>query len=189
MGIQIINPVSGGAADPSQITSTSKPTTRADGSALQQGDRWYNPSTGVDGFWNGTYWLSSFILSCSALGRDAGYTGGTSTDSAAIDNSSPIFVFKATVTYSVTVNQDSGNYWNIDTNVQRASASTTLTTTVNTQGQSALANSTLRVSKDLPVGTNYWAANTINNFSMGFGAVGTAGTIYLGATIYWRQVL
>ena len=58
MGIQIINPSNDAAADPSQIKSTSKPTTRADGSALQQGDRWYNPNTGIEGFWNSTYWLN-----------------------------------------------------------------------------------------------------------------------------------
>ena len=58
MGIQIINPVT----DPSQITSETAPTTRADGSALQVGDRWYKPSTGKEGFWNGTYWLNTVPL-------------------------------------------------------------------------------------------------------------------------------
>ena len=37
------------------------PTTRPDSSALQIGDRWVNSSTGVDGFWNGTYWLESVL--------------------------------------------------------------------------------------------------------------------------------
>lgn len=54
--------VDGGASDPSQITSTSKPTTRADGSALQQGDRWYNPNTGIEGFRDSSLWLSTPIL-------------------------------------------------------------------------------------------------------------------------------
>jgi hypothetical protein len=37
-------------------TST-KPTIRVDQSALVVGDLWFNPSTGMQGFWNGTYWL------------------------------------------------------------------------------------------------------------------------------------
>jgi hypothetical protein len=37
--------------------TNTKPTTRVDGSALVIGDLWVNPSTGVEGFWNGTYWL------------------------------------------------------------------------------------------------------------------------------------
>jgi hypothetical protein len=47
--------------DPSQITSDTLPTTRADGSPLQIGDRWYKPSMGQEGFWNGTYWLSATL--------------------------------------------------------------------------------------------------------------------------------
>lgn len=34
-----------------------RPTVRIGGGALVVGDRWYNPSTGVEGSWNGTYWL------------------------------------------------------------------------------------------------------------------------------------
>ena len=66
MGIQIINPVSGGAADPSQIVSSTLPTTRVNpstglpsgGAALQNGDRWYDLTTRRIGFWNGTLWLT-----------------------------------------------------------------------------------------------------------------------------------
>ena len=39
------------------IYQSAKPTTRPDGSSLVIGDLWYNTSTGVVGFWNGTYWL------------------------------------------------------------------------------------------------------------------------------------
>lgn len=69
--------VDGGASDPSQITSETAPTTRADGSALQQGDRWYNPSTGVNGFWNGTYWLTSDLYKCLVLTTAGSSVGGT----------------------------------------------------------------------------------------------------------------
>lgn len=60
MGIQIINPAAA-TADPSQIISGTKPTTRVDGSALLNGDRWYNPTSGIEGFWNGTLWLSTTL--------------------------------------------------------------------------------------------------------------------------------
>ena len=43
------------------FTST-KPIARVDGTALVVGDLWVNASTGVQGFWNGTYWLSSELL-------------------------------------------------------------------------------------------------------------------------------
>ncbi|QBQ73483.1 hypothetical protein kac65v162_gp039 [Nodularia phage vB_NspS-kac65v162] len=39
------------------IYQTDKPITRPDESPLEIGDRWYNPNTGIEGFWNGTYWL------------------------------------------------------------------------------------------------------------------------------------
>jgi hypothetical protein len=44
---------------------SAKPTTRVDGSALVIGDRWINPVTGVEGFWNGTYWLSNQVRQSS----------------------------------------------------------------------------------------------------------------------------
>jgi hypothetical protein len=47
-------------------TST-KPTVRVDGSALVTGDTWYNSSTGVEGYWNGTYWLTTPILLSGAV--------------------------------------------------------------------------------------------------------------------------
>lgn len=49
------------------VTAT-KPVVRVDGSALVIGDRWYNPSTGVDGFWNGTYWLTNPVIKTSEFG-------------------------------------------------------------------------------------------------------------------------
>lgn len=46
------------SSDPSQIVSSTLPTTRVGGAALQNGDRWYNPTTGREGSWNGTLWLT-----------------------------------------------------------------------------------------------------------------------------------
>jgi len=38
--------------------SSAKPTNRVGGSALVIGDLWFNPINGIQGFWNGTYWLN-----------------------------------------------------------------------------------------------------------------------------------
>jgi len=43
------------------MISSTVPVTRADGTALVNGDLWYNSSTGIWGFWNGTYWLSENV--------------------------------------------------------------------------------------------------------------------------------
>lgn len=43
------------------IYQSTKPTTRPNGSALVTGDKWNNTSTGVEGFWNGTYWLQTAL--------------------------------------------------------------------------------------------------------------------------------
>lgn len=42
--------------------TATKPTTRVDGSALVIGDLWFNPSTGTQGYWNGTYWLTTYTV-------------------------------------------------------------------------------------------------------------------------------
>jgi hypothetical protein len=45
----------------SYINQNTKPNIRPDGNALVTGDKWYNPSTGAEWYWNGTYWLSPRI--------------------------------------------------------------------------------------------------------------------------------
>jgi hypothetical protein len=63
------------------FTST-KPIARVDGTALVVGDLWYNPSTGVQGFWNGTYWLTTYTIDGSVTGSAANVTALTTTVSA-----------------------------------------------------------------------------------------------------------
>ena len=66
------------------IYQTTKPTTRPDGSALVVRDKWYNTDTGVEGFWNGTYWLKqakgiqgayTFLGSSSFVNQPAAFVG------------------------------------------------------------------------------------------------------------------
>ena len=82
----IIPPIStgGGSSDPSQIVSSTLPTTRVNpstglpsgGAALQNGDRWYNPTTGEEGFWNGTLWLTINQFNLSGAVSTAAASGG-----------------------------------------------------------------------------------------------------------------
>lgn len=58
----------GAITDPSQIVSTTKPTTRDNGDALVTGDRWYKDDDQTEWFWNGTYWLSPLFTVGNALG-------------------------------------------------------------------------------------------------------------------------
>jgi len=55
------------------IYQNTKPIARPDGSALVVGDLWYNPSTGVKGFWNGTYWLETILRDSDHVFIEDGY--------------------------------------------------------------------------------------------------------------------
>ena len=76
------------------IYQTTKPTARPDGSALMVGDKWYNTDTGVEGFWNGTYWLGGDTLGSATNA----YSKGSTIDNGAIWVSgniipmSPVFI-------------------------------------------------------------------------------------------------
>jgi hypothetical protein len=59
--------------DVCHIYESTKPTTRPDGSALVVGDKWYNTSTGVEGFWNGTYWLQTALQNVIAAVNPGNY--------------------------------------------------------------------------------------------------------------------
>ena len=66
---QIINSVA-------HFVRSTTPTVRVDGSALVVGDRWFNPTTGQQGFWNGTLWL----------GCDMNWTAGRRTSGTSAPN-------------------------------------------------------------------------------------------------------
>lgn len=56
------------------INSTSKPTTRVGGSALETGDKWYHPALQRDAYWDGTDWVSE--LKIAELPRFSAATTG-----------------------------------------------------------------------------------------------------------------
>ena len=104
-----------------ETTSTTKPLTRVGGSALVVGDKWYNPSTGAEAFWNGTYWLSSnggsiyggytFVNSGDPFSLQPNLSGGG-------DLFTGIFVESLNIVYSYkSVNggtTNSTNYWRLN---------------------------------------------------------------------------
>jgi hypothetical protein len=121
--------------DLSQIKSPPKPTTRADGSALVVGDRWYNNSTGIEGFWNGTYWLGSDLLFASNAGVGGNYGNfgialfGLSMPLSTL--SLGIFIGEFTISGRLAGTNDAANYHSVVANSHNGggqSAIATLTT-------------------------------------------------------------
>jgi hypothetical protein len=56
--------IPGGAlfGDVANFYTNTRPTARPGETALAIGDLWYNPSTGLQGFWNGTHWLTTYTI-------------------------------------------------------------------------------------------------------------------------------
>ena len=111
MGIQIINPVT----DPSQITSETAPTTRADGSALVIGNRWYKPSNGQEGFWNGTLWLSTKQIVFTRYRVVSNSSNLTFPSTADVDGqdvpmNAPIFLESVSYAVTLATTGDENNY-------------------------------------------------------------------------------
>jgi hypothetical protein len=96
------------------IYQSARPTARPDGSALVVGDKWYNTATGVEGFWNGTYWLAPVsVISSGRFDISATLTG-----TAAIMRAMPvlpnnIFIYRIKVGVAGGVGDSTNNYWNI----------------------------------------------------------------------------
>lgn len=55
----IYTPNTGLVSGVQHFYTTTKPTTRPNGSTLAIGDKWWKTDDGTNWFWNGTYWLSS----------------------------------------------------------------------------------------------------------------------------------
>lgn len=110
----------GGAADPSQIVSSTLPTTRVNpstglpsgGDPLQVGDRWYKPSMGREGFWNGSLWLSIYQNNaCLAGGVNSSSGGGAASTNLIAIPQSGIFWESIEIGLSLATPQDASNYW------------------------------------------------------------------------------
>lgn len=90
-----------------------KPLTRVDGSALAVGDRWFNSATDVEGFWNGTYWLTQDIYEINWAITTTWGAAGTRT--ATINRTvRPEFVGLFFETYSVLYLNNAASPWNVN---------------------------------------------------------------------------
>lgn len=115
-------------------TLVANPTTRPDGSALINGDRIYDSTTGEEWWWNGTLWLSHLFQSQSWVNN---FTN-TITVNTLVDTPIGRDVFVKEVIYS----------FSPSTNVT-TTATNTITAAVRTLGPA----STLLFNNPLPVGT------------------------------------
>lgn len=99
------------------IYQSTKPTTRPNGSALVIGDKWYNISTGVEGFWNGTYWLSLSVyyeVASATPGTYSNFSVTLARTPIFISNSNiGIFVRSFNISGRTTMVNDSSNYHQI----------------------------------------------------------------------------
>jgi hypothetical protein len=113
MIINLNNPLANGTLinGVANFYTSTKPTARINGSALVVGDKWYNPSTGVDGFWNGTYWLSDqqHVQTGSSPFNPPNVTQHQFAEGAFYPN---VFIETAVVSGAIANSpQDSTNYW------------------------------------------------------------------------------
>lgn len=129
---QLITPVDAngnvitGGADPSQITSETAPTTRADGSLLQDHDRWQNTVTNEQFFWDTTLgWVSEWLY----LQAFSSFSSATSffyrTD---LPTTYDIYFKECSSQMQVTANNDANNYWIAECKYDSTGTSMGLTT-------------------------------------------------------------
>lgn len=168
------------------IYQTTKPTTRPNGSALVSGDIWYNFSTGVDGFWNGVYWLDKNIYQAVSVGRSEGYSGNYGIPSNALNNKNGIVVKDAAISFSGVGTHNALNYWTISANIHRESPPTSSAITVNTIGKVFGASLQQVYFLETIALNTYYAGNQFTIFMMNFVMTGAPGLLTSSITVnYW----
>lgn len=99
------------------IYQSTIPTLRPNGSALVVGDRWYNPTSYIEGYYNGTYWLSIVQTLCSTINQVT--ASGTSycriniSLSSIEPNSSSPGIFIHNIGFVANTSPDTTNRWDI----------------------------------------------------------------------------
>ena len=96
-----------------------KPTTRVDGSALVAGDLWYNSTTRLKWFWNGTYWLSEQSLKAetSFVFLNASSSPFLCGMQQLTNGNTSVFVERIHATVLTLGANDASNYWTLDFNI------------------------------------------------------------------------
>lgn len=167
------------------IYQSSLPTTRPDGSALVARDKWYNTSTGVEGFWNGTYWLTNQILAASV---PVGNVGTTQSVLAAdlLVPSGNIFVLDHIVHGTEAVApQNLTDYWDFSFSVRQVFGESLLTGTISGASISGMSTSGYRVTSII----NQYVAG-VNLIDFSFKRVASAGSLRrMNQSLRFREVL
>ena len=175
------------ATDPSQIVSSTLPTTRVNsstglpsgGAALQNGDRWYKPTTGEEGFWNGTLWLSTTVYTnvWAVLTLTVSGNGSSITTPVFGGADASIWFEKFVVNGTFASPQDGSNYRTFT--VVANTGSSTILATANSIGL------TNRAKIIRPINV---AAPT-HSIGLSVGFVGSPGAITsFGMTVFYREI-
>lgn len=171
---QIINGVA-------HFTQSTAPTERVGGDALVAGDRWYNPTTRDNWFWNGTYWLSPEIVVAAAFHTTLG-----SVQSAERYNVKGYFLRKIEYAYATSGVLDENNFWTFTFDHRRPDGAfySVLDTLVVTAAQTIGSGSTATVViKDQLIVTAMPAGFRITRT-----ATGSPGIVYFSAKAYYHRV-
>ena len=100
-----------------QFVQTTAPTQRSSGVPLVTGDRWYNPTTRVEAFWNGTYWLTTQVFGPRGSMTFVGSPESFVTTNDGVGLVGGAFVEKLVIQYkSHTTAHDASNYRRVDLN-------------------------------------------------------------------------
>lgn len=156
------------------------------------GDLWYNPSTGIWGFWQSPYWLSAYQ---KTLSHDQ--LNGVSTSSLSFNHGIPsggsVFVESVYCYTIVSTTNDGSNYWTVTAGlagVQHINAATvgnfsTAADTVNLR-TGKLNNANVAVASGFP-GSPSGQVGLV--FRLDWTKVGSPGILYASVSLNYRDIL
>ena len=174
-----------------QFVRSTRPTARLGGSALVAGDRWYNPTTREDGYFQGTYWLGRTLDNVvnvpnqNSTGLRYAQTfipcaGGT-----------PVPFLLESVDYNWAVNVaniiNDTNYFTVATWLFRSNNAATTNIGVNFDIKSQTGNATLTPQ-------TFYSGSPINSsgsdgnfrFALNLGTSGTVGSALLALSVNYK---
>lgn len=173
--------------DLSQTISTTKPTTRVNGSALVVGDIWQNLTDRVLCFWDGTQWLgASSIVDSFSEANGAGGTFPSPVVSISQDTGKSIWVESFTVSYQSFGSNPLTDFVLLELQTYRSRITgRTAIGSISTANATAERKVTAQIGQAFTVGI---VAPAISLFAIGsvYGGGGGASCFWQGAVAYRR---
>jgi hypothetical protein len=181
--------------DPSQIVSNTLPTTRVNpstglpsgGSPLQIGDRWYKPSMGQEGFYDGAIWLSAPITVTSGRFTISATTsiGGNPQFGAPTLPPDSIKIIRGQISISGATIPNDTNYWTAQLGYINP-----LTTGSNLLGSAqAFLTASANITQNFTINTVIAASTNHRMQAAAFTRFGVAPTINCALTYIYAYVL